>query len=61
MWAMIATWAFGFTAKFTVPAEVISGSLMDSISGCIVPLLILGVMEIVSAVRGRSSGMADRQ
>ena len=55
MWAMIATWAFGFTAKFTVPAEVISGSLMDSISGCIVPLLILGVMEIVSAVRGRSS------
>lgn len=44
--AMLASWAIGFTAKFTVPASVMSPSLIESVSGFLVPVLILGAMEL---------------
>lgn len=50
--AMLATWAIGFTAKFAIPSSVLSQSMIESISGCILPVVILSLMEIVSAVRG---------
>lgn len=51
--AMAITWIFGFTAKFTVPADVINPSLLESLSGFLVPVLVLTGMEIYSAVKGR--------
>jgi len=44
--AMLASWAIGFSAKFTVPSSVMSPSLIESVSGCVVPVLILGAMEL---------------
>lgn len=44
--AMLASWAIGFSAKFTVPASVMSPSLIESVTGCVVPVLILGAMEL---------------
>jgi len=55
IWAMCATWLVGFTAKFTVPSSVLAPSLIESLSGCVLPIVILSVMEIVSACRGRVS------
>ncbi len=52
MIAMLASWAVGFTARFTVPAEIIRPSLIESISGSILPIAILSVMEIVSWRKG---------
>lgn len=60
MSVMIASWAIGFTLKFTVPAEVITPSVLESLSGCILPVVILGALEIVSAIRGKiASGAQD--
>lgn len=53
MWAMIASWAFGFTAKLTPLPDIVGSSLLDSVSGCVLPLLILGTMELWSAAKGR--------
>lgn len=53
IWAMIVSWAFGFTAKLTPLSDIVGSSLMDSISGCVLPLLILGGMECFSAAKGR--------
>jgi len=50
--AMAITWAVGFTAKFTVPSEVLNPSLLESLCGFLIPVLILSGMEIVSARRG---------
>ncbi|MCF0175189.1 MAG: sodium:solute symporter, partial [Bacteroidales bacterium] len=52
IYAMLITWIIGFTAKFAIPAEILSQSLIESISGCILPLLLLGGMEIWSAKKG---------
>ncbi len=52
IWAMVATWVIGITAKLTVPASVLSPSLIESISGCVLPIVILAGMEIWSACRG---------
>lgn len=53
--AMIATWVIGITSKLTIPSSVLSQSLIESISGCVLPVLILAGMEIWSAVTGRTS------
>ena len=52
--AMLISWVIGFTAKFTVPASVLSPSLIESIAGCVVPVSILGVMELWCKARGIS-------
>lgn len=59
IYAMMATWAVGITARFTVPAEVLSPSLIDSISGCVLPILFLGCMELWSKRRGLSCSGYD--
>lgn len=56
IWSMLLTWAIGITAKLTIPATVLSQSLIESISGCVLPVLILAVMEI----RSRCRGLDDR-
>lgn len=50
--AMMATWAAGFTAKFTIPSDILSQSMIESISGCVLPIAILTAMEIWSKRRG---------
>lgn len=55
IYAMAITWVVGFTAKFTVPSEILSQSLIESISGCVMPILILAVMEVFSAKKGLSA------
>ena len=50
--AMLVSWAIGFTAKFTVPASVLSQSMIETISGCVLPILILAIMEVLSRARG---------
>ena len=52
IWTMLATWAAGITARLTVPASVLSGSLIDSIAGGVLPILILTVLEMVSKAKG---------
>lgn len=56
IWSMLLTWAIGIAAKLTIPASVLSQSLIESISGCVLPVLILAVMEI----RSRCRGLEDR-
>jgi Na+/proline symporter len=53
--AMLLSWLIGFTAKFTVPASVLSPSLIESIAGCVVPVTILGLMELWCKARGITS------
>ena len=53
--AMLLSWVIGFTAKFTVPASVMSPSLIESVAGCVIPVLILGIMELWCKARGISS------
>ena len=53
--AMLISWVLGFTAKFTIPADVLSPSLIESLSGFAVPVLILAVMELWCRARGISS------
>lgn len=50
--AMLASWVIGFTVKFTVPASVMSPSLIESISGFLVPVIILAVMELYCRAKG---------
>ena len=50
--AMVASWILGFSAKFLIPADVISPSLIESISGCVIPVAILAVMELWCKARG---------
>jgi Na+/proline symporter len=49
--AMIVTWVIGVTAKLTVPASVINPTIIESLSGCVLPVLILTVLEFWSASR----------
>ncbi|MDD6364023.1 MAG: sodium:solute symporter [Bacteroidales bacterium] len=51
--AMIITWTVGISAKLTVPAEILRPSMIEAISGCVLPVVILSVMEIISAARHR--------
>lgn len=51
--AMVITWVLGFTAKFTVPADVVNPSLLESLSGFLIPVIILSCMEIWSAGKSR--------
>lgn len=53
--AMLLSWVIGFTAKFTVPADVLSPSLIESLAGFAVPVTILGVMELWCRARGITS------
>ena len=46
---MIITWVSGVTAKLTVPASVINPTIIESLSGCVLPVLILTVLEFWSA------------
>ena len=50
--AMIITWVLGITAKLVVPEHVIGQSMIESLSGCVLPVLILLVMEIRSKLKG---------
>jgi Na+/proline symporter len=47
--AMVITWVIGVTAKLTVPASVINPTIIESLSGCVLPVLILTVLEFWSA------------
>jgi Na+/proline symporter len=49
--AMIVTWVIGVTAKLTVPASVINPTIIESLSGCVLPVLILTVLEFWSSSR----------
>lgn len=57
--AMLATWTAGFAAKFLVPQSVMSPSMIESISGCVLPIVILASMELVSALRGTSDARSQ--
>lgn len=50
--AMLVTWAIGITAKLAVPASVMSQSMIESISGCVLPVVILAGMELWSKAKG---------
>ncbi|MBQ9548964.1 MAG: sodium:solute symporter [Bacteroidales bacterium] len=52
IWTMLASWAVGIAAHLLVPSDVLSTSLVDSISGGVLPIAILGVLELVSRARG---------
>ncbi|MHC1779535.1 MAG: sodium:solute symporter [Bacteroidales bacterium] len=52
LWSMAITWVVGFTAKFTIPSNILNGSLLDSLSGLVFPVLILLFMEIWSKYKG---------
>jgi len=54
IWAMIATWVVGITAKLTIPSTILSQSLIETISGCLLPVMILAALEIWSAAKGRT-------
>lgn len=47
--AMILTWLVGIMARVIIPASVISPSLIESVAGCVLPVLILAIMEVWSA------------
>lgn len=49
--AMLATWGIGIAGRLTIPADVMSPSLIESISGCLIPVIILTIMEFVSKER----------
>ncbi len=49
--AMILTWVVGILARVLIPASVISPSIIESVSGCVLPVLILTVMEVWSAYK----------
>ena len=53
VWSMLITWAVGITAKLTIPSSVLSPSIIEAISGCILPVAILACMEVWSKVKGR--------
>ena len=46
--AMIITWVVGVTAKLTVPASVINPTIIESLSGCVLPVVLLAILEVVS-------------
>lgn len=50
--AMLVTWAIGITAKLAVPASVMSQNMIESISGCVLPVVILAGMELWSKAKG---------
>lgn len=50
--AMSITWVLGFTLKFTVPNVVINSSLMESIVGLVIPVLVLTIFEIRARLKG---------
>lgn len=52
MAAMLLSWAIGFGAKFSIPPHILSPSLIESLSGFAVPVVILGIMELWCAVKG---------
>lgn len=52
IWSMAITWILGFTFKFTIPTSLIRGSLLESISGLVLPVIILICMELWSRYRG---------
>ena len=49
--SMIITWVVGIVGRITIPAEVMTPSIIESISGCVLPILILVIMEIWSAAK----------
>lgn len=60
IWTMVVTWVVGITARLTVPTSVLSGSLIDSLAGGVLPILILSVLEIFSATRGSIRPEAEK-
>lgn len=53
IWSMLITWAVGIMAKLAVPSSVLSQSMIESLSGCVLPVLILTVLELWSKYHGR--------
>lgn len=53
--AMLVSWALGFTARFSIPESVMSPSLIESVSGCVIPVLILAIMELWCKAHGIDS------
>lgn len=53
IWAMVITWVIGVTAKLTVPASVVNPTIIESLSGCVLPVVILTILEIWSRHTGR--------
>jgi Na+/proline symporter len=49
--AMVITWIVGVTAKLTVPASVINPTIIESLSGCVLPVVILAILEVISKSR----------
>lgn len=49
--AMILTWVIGIMARITIPSSVVSPSIIESVSGCVLPVLILTILEIWSAYK----------
>ncbi len=58
--AMLLTWAVGITAKLSVPASVLSQSLIESLSGCVLPVVILAFMEVRSKLKGQTDPGYDK-
>ena len=52
MGVMILTWVLGFTMKFALPAKIITPTLVESISGCVLPVLFLSILEVISKAKG---------
>ena len=57
--AMLISWALGFTARFTIPEAVMSPSLIESVSGCVVPVVILSAMELWCKMKGITNSGHD--
>ena len=55
IYAMLATWVVGFSAKFAIPASVLTPTIIESLSGCALPVLILACMELWSSRHGLTS------
>lgn len=57
--AMVITWVIGVVAKLTVPSSIMSQGLIESLSGCVLPIAILAIMEICSATKGENDPKYD--
>ena len=58
--AMIVSWVLGFSAKFLIPSDILSPSLIESISGCVIPVVILAAMELWCKAKGITNDGYDK-
>lgn len=57
--SMALTWTSGFLLRFVFPPQGIPSSLVESLSGCILPLVLLASFECLNRKRGTSSARAN--